>query len=461
MVSFLEVMKRAVTGKPCLARDFELKVFVPKLREIVKDYDIRYDPATIIPSDNSLADDVFKAAFDFFLETGAYCMDTERIIRFDEDEIKEGLKNAPSKALLGEGKDARTLSPRKPEDKTPPWCFLGAGGVPVSSEEIFSSLVKGYASIPEANSITTPALTSAGGLRIRPRSPIEMLGAIRNALLAREAMREAGRPGLPIMNTLATAESAVALAMALQPKYGLRATDGYLVAVMDPFKVDFDRLNKAYAVLSLGAPLGIAISPLLGGYSGGPEGTAVANAAYHLLATIVSKATWHLPFPLHIKYVCNTTPELLWLISVSGQAISRNTHLLSLNLNYTAAGPCTEMCLYEIAASVMTSVVSGLSIEALGVSGGKYEDNMTPMEPRFSAQMAHAAVGVKREDADVLVKKLAKRYVDKMANPPRGKTYQECYDIGKIEPSREYAGIYNTVKKELEDLGIELKSESR
>jgi len=188
MVSFIDVMERAVTGKPCLARDFELKIFVPKLREVVKEYNIKYDSTTIIPSDNSLADDIFKAAFDFFLEVGAYCMDTERIIRFDENEIKKGLKEAPSKALLGEGKDARTLTPRKPEDKTPPWCFLGAGGVPVSSEKIFSSLVEGYASIPEANSITTPALTSAGGLRIRPRSPLEMLGAIRNAVLLERRM---------------------------------------------------------------------------------------------------------------------------------------------------------------------------------------------------------------------------------------------------------------------------------
>lgn len=459
MVSFIDVMERAVTGKPCLARDYELKIFVPKLREVVKEYNIKYDSTTIISSDNSLADDVFKAAFDFFLEVGAYCMDTERIIKFDENEIKKGLKEAPSKALLGEGKDARTLTPRKPEDKTPPWCFLGAGGVPVSSEKIFSSLVEGYASIPEANSITTPALTSAGGLRIRPRSPLEMLGAIRNAVLAREALRRAGRPGLPIMNTLATAESAVALTMALHPKYGLRTTDGYLVAVMDPFKVDFDRLNKAYAVLSLGAPLGICISPLLGGYSGGAEGTAVANAAYHLLATLVSQATWHLPFPLHIKYVCNTTPELLWLISVSGQAISRNTHLLSLNLNYTAAGPCTEMCLYEIAASVITSVVSGLSIEALGVTGGRYEDNMTPVEPRFSAEVAHAAAGVRREDADSIVKKLVNKYVDKMTDPPVGKKLQECFDINKMVPSREYVGIYNKAKKELEDLGIAFKRE--
>jgi len=454
LATFLDVMEKALTGRPCSERDYTLKIFATRLKEIVKERDIKYNSEAPIPSDNSLADDIFKAAFDFCVEVGAYCKDTERIIKFEEDEIKERLRTAPSKAVFGEGQDARTLIPRKPEDKTPPWCFLGAGGGPVSSEETFLSLVEGYASIPETNSITTPALTSVSGLRIRPRSPLEALGAIRNAVLAREAMRRVGRPGLPIMNTLATAESAISLAIALHPKYGLRTTDGYMIAIMDPMIVDFDRLNKVCAVLSLNAPVGACFDPLMGGYSGGPEGTAVANVAYHFIAALVYQASWHLPFPLHIKYVCSSTPELLWVISTSGQAISRNTHLLSLNLNYTAAGPLTEMCLYETAASVIAAVVSGLSIEALGVATNKYEDRMTPMEPRFSAEVAHAVAGMKRNEANEIVKDLLTKYMDKIADPPLGKKYQECFDVKRGKPSEKYVEIYNKVKEKLEDLGV-------
>jgi len=450
-------MENALSGKPCSERDYTLKIFATRLREIVKEHDIKYSPDAPVPSDNSLADDIFNAAFDFFVEVGGYCKDTERIIKFEEDEVKQGLRTAPSKVVFGEGQDSRTLIPRKPEDKTPPWCFLGAGGGPVSSEETFLSLVEGYASIPETNSITTPALTSVNGLRIRPKSPLEALGAIRNAVLAREAMKKAGRPGLPIMNTLATAESATSLAIALHPKHGLRTTDGYMIAIMDPMIVDFDRLNKVFAVLSLDAPVGACFDPLMGGYSGGPEGTAVANVAYHFLATLVYQASWHLPFPLHIKYVCSSTPELLWVISTSSQAISRNTHLLSLNLNYTAAGPLTEMCLYETAASVMAAVVSGLSIEALGVATNKYEDRMTPMEPKFSAEVAHAAVGMKRKEANQIVKNLLAKYMNKIADPPLGKKYQECFDKKSGKPSDKYVEIYSKVKEELKDLGVKFQ----
>ena len=457
MPTLLDVMNKALTGKPCSERDYDLKIFATKLKELVKDYDIKYDPELSVSSDDSLADDVFKAALDLYREVGTYCKDTERIIKFDESEIKEGLKNAPSKASFGEGKDAKVMVPRKPEDKTPPWCFIGAGGAPVSSEEILLSLVQGYGSIPLADSITTPALTLVDGMRIRSNSPLEIYGAIRNAILAREALRRAGRPGLPIMNALATAESAPSLIAALHPQYGLRPSDGYLMAALAELKVDFDRLNKACALSNLGARIVGEAGPVFGGYCGGPEGTAITSAAYHILGVLVYQATCHLVFPVHINYRCSTAPELSWVISTYGQAISRNTNLLSLNLTYTAAGPCTEMCLYEIAARAMTAVVSGLSIEAVGVGKAIHEDYLTPIEPKFAAEVAHATAvsGIKKEGANDIVKHLESLYRDKLSNPPLGMKYQECFDVKTGKPSRKCLEVYSKVKRELKDLGLE------
>jgi len=457
LVTFLDAVNRAITGKPCSERDYDLKIFATKLRELIKEYDIKYDPESSVISDDSLADDVFKAAIDLYREVGVYCKDTERIIRFDESEIKEGLKNAPSQASFGEGKDAKVMVSRKPEDKTPPWCFIGAGGAPVTSEEVLLSLVQGYGSIPLADSITTPALTSVDGIRIRTSSPLEIYGAIRNAVLAREALRRAGRPGLPIMNALATAESAPSLIAALHPQYGLRPSDGYLLAALAELKVDFDRLNKACALLNLGGRIVGEAGPVFGGYCGGPEGTAVTSAAYNILGVLVYQATCNLVFPIHLKHRCSTAPELSWVISTYGQAISRNTHLLSLNLTYTAAGPCTEMVLQEIAARVITAVISGLSIEAVGVAKAIHEDYLTPIEPRFAAEVAHAtaASGMKREDANEIVKHLESLYKDKLTDPPSGTRYQECFDIKTGKPSPRCVETYSKVKRELEELGLE------
>jgi methylamine--corrinoid protein Co-methyltransferase len=458
MITLLDVVERALTGRPCYEREYN-NVFSSKLKEVIKEYGIKYDPNTPIPSDNTLADDVFQAALDFYLDVGTYCLDTGRIIKFNESEIKDALKTSPSQLLFGEGMDAKIMVPRTPESKISPWCFLGAGGAPVSSEEVFLKLVEGYASIDLANSITTPALTSVRGMRIRPGSPLEILGTIRTIVLAREALRRAGRPGLPIMNALATATAAVSLNTALHPNYGLRKTDGYLIAITAELKTSFDLLNKVCALQSLGyGGICSEYGPVYGGYCGGPEGTAIAAVAGHFMGVLVYRAGWHLIFPIHINYGCNSTPELLWVTSVYAQAISRNTHLLSLHLNYTAAGPCTEMCLYEIAAQRLAAIPSGASgIESLGAAKATHEDYTTPMEPRFAAEVAHAIVGMKRSDANEIVKKLLPKYTNKIANPPLGFKYQECYDTSTGKPSQRCLEIYSKVKKELEDLGLEFK----
>jgi hypothetical protein len=70
--------------------------------------------------------------------------------------LKERLKAALYRITFGEGVDAGTLIPRKPEDSTWPWFFVGVGGAAVSSEEILMELVESYAKmILTANAITT------------------------------------------------------------------------------------------------------------------------------------------------------------------------------------------------------------------------------------------------------------------------------------------------------------------
>jgi len=461
MVQILDVMEKALNGRPISENDYQLRRFAPKVQEKVKEHGIKYDPNQIVPTDNSLADDVFEAGFELLLDVGAFCIDTGRVISFSENEIKEALRNAPAAVHFGEGRDRKKFVPRKPEDKTPPWCLLGAGGGPCSSDSAFLTLMEGYAEIPEADAITTPAITRVGGMRIRPASPLELLGAMRNAALGREACNRVGREGIPFMNTLSTAESDIALAAAMMPRFGLRPSDGFMIASMDPMKIDFARLNKVTLALSFGAPIGMDFAPLMGGYSGGPEGTAVTTVASHMMGLLTLQTSYLIPFPLHLRYVSNSSRDMLWIISAMGQAISRNTHLLSLSLNYAAAGPCTPMVLYEDSASVISAVVSGLSIECGGTATNKYEDRMTPVEPRIAGEVAHVVPGMKRSHANEVLKKLLAKYESKLANPPLGRTLHECWDASKRAPSKEYRGVITRFKREMADLGVGLKPEIR
>jgi len=459
MVQILDVMDKALNGKPMSETDYQLKLFAPKVQEKVKEHGIKFDLSNPIVDDDSLADDVFEAAVELLMDVGPYCPDTNRVISYTENEIKDALKNAPDALLMGEGKDKKWLRPRKIGDKTPPWCLLGAGGGACSSDRSFLTLVEGYAEIPETNAITTPALTRVGGMRIRPASPLELLGAMRNAVLAREACNRSGRMGIPIMNSLATAESDIALAAALHPKYGMRPSDGYMICCMDPMKVDFNRLNKVTAVISMGGAVGMCFGPLMGGYSGGPESTAVSSTAHHLMGILTYQSSWLLPFPLHLRYVSSSSREMLALISATGQAISRNTHLISIQLNYTSGGPCTPMCLYETTASVTAAVASGQSIESLGVASNREEDRTTPVEPRISAEVGHAVAGMKRSDANELVKKLLPKYEKKLPQPTLGKTLFECWDPEKRRPSKEYQTVIKAYKRTIADLGVDIKPE--
>ena len=227
MIPFIEVIDRSLTGPYCLQEEFDLNVFVPKLREVTRKYKIKFDPDMPIPWDDDLADRVFQAAVEFYSQVGTYCIDTERIIKFSESEILEGLKTAPFEPTFGEGRDCKRLLPRKPESEIPPWCFLGAAGAPVSSEEIFSKVMQGYASIPLVDSITTPTLTNINGRQIRASSPLEVLACIRSSMLSREALSIAGRPGLPLMNSIATSVTDTAKIAGSQ--FGLRPSDGWLI----------------------------------------------------------------------------------------------------------------------------------------------------------------------------------------------------------------------------------------
>ena len=452
MIGFYEVLDRAMSGKYCPESDFEMSILVPKVQEVVSKYNIRYDPETPVPWDDDLADRVFQAGFELYRDVGTYCPNTERIIQFTEDEIWEGLADAPSVSVFGEGKDAKPLVPRKPDSPTPPFCFVGAVGAPVSNEELYASIVEAYASfIPLADSITAPSIASINGRAVRTGSPLEVLASIRATVLGHEALRRGGRPGLPIMNSIATAGSDVAkIAGSL---FGIRNSDAWCISHSCELKLGFQRLNEIATAISRGGQVLAVFAPMLGAYCGGPEGTAVVNVAYLFSSILVMRGCCLLSFPMNFKYGTTTTRDVIWAKSVSCQAMARNSHFPVFVDHYTTAGPMTEMFFYENAADIISSVVSGGHITSPGVAKATHTDYFTPIEPRFSTEAAHAAAQLTRTKANEVVKKLLDKYEANLGNPPLGKKYEECWDIHRKEPHEEYFQLYDRMKKEIEGMG--------
>jgi methylamine--corrinoid protein Co-methyltransferase len=147
---------------------------------------------------------------------------------------------------------------------------------------------------------------------------------------------------------------------------------------------------------------------------------------------------------------------MLWPIGIANQAITRNSPVPVTNLCYTAAGPVTEMVFYEIAAWVLTGVTSGGSIEVGGIALNTVLDHTTPCEPRFACEVAHAAAGMSRKEANRICKALNDKYEKNLTQPPTGKNYRECFDVQTSTPTEEYRKFYKDMKAKIKDLGIPL-----
>ena len=76
MISFYDILRRSEEGKYMEEREFDLKVVAKTTRRLVKEYDIKFNREEIVTTDNSLADDVWKAGFELALEAGIYCVST-------------------------------------------------------------------------------------------------------------------------------------------------------------------------------------------------------------------------------------------------------------------------------------------------------------------------------------------------------------------------------------------------
>jgi hypothetical protein len=454
MLSFNTVVERALTGPICTEKDFDLGIFVPNLRRVIEKYGIKYDPQNPVPSDDDLADRVWEAGMEFLVETGVYCLDTERRILFTREEIEGAIESAPGNVVYGEGKDARLMPGRVPEDKTPPWCS-GCGAGPVSTEWNLINVVKTYAEDPLSYGITAPCLTNLDGQDLVAGSPRGIEGAIRTVLLVREALRRAGRPGMPVVNEVASAVRATEHIAG--HAFGNPRTDVLEIGTVHELKVDFDALNKVAYCQAVGNLTFAENGVILGGYAGGPAGVAVVIAAYHPVALLVIRGKVQHPLAVPIEGGTTSTRGIIWARSAGIQAVTRHSPLPVVAPGYTSAGPMTEMCYHEFAAWVMAIVVSGGSVEVGPPSRGIMEDYSDPMENIFANAVAHASAGIGRKEANKFVAALLADYEDKLQDPPLGNKLPDYFDIASGTPNKECIELYRKMRQKYsEKFGLKL-----
>ena len=463
--NFWEVLDRACnTGPITPVKEFDMSIFEVASR-LAREYDIRYDPEIYVPSDDSLADDVWKAGVELFNEVGMYCLSSGRAIRFEESEVKAALREVRDEVEIGEGGEKRTVTRRGIGGRKPP---IIVGGVIESDFPEGENFVKLYQSIAQEPLIdglyVGPPLHTAEGRTLRLGSPLELHLGRCMAAWAREAIRRAGRPGLHFVSAC---PSAIADIAACDPENGVRRSDGLMISVTPELKTDYDALGKVAYALDYGCLRATHGGSIIGGWAGGPEGAAVVSVADFLAAVTVYQHSISPVYGDHGLTRCPGTVPIssvnpgMWGTELTGQAIARNYRGPNGRFFLTAAGPGTEMQFWEIAALCIAGLASGRD---LFCGGGIRRYKVKPMlgsalENRFHAELGHAAAGMKRDDANELVKKIVVKYEEKVTGDggPWGHTFDEMYDLKTLTPRKKFLELYDKMRKELEDLGLEFK----
>ena len=454
MPTLIDFLERTVDGPIITEDEFNLQRLIPNVKKLLKEFDIHYLPEDVVPTDDAQADRLFQAASELLLLTGIYCENTNRLIHFQRQEIMEAINSLPAGSYFGEGRERCQFKFRRPDDGALPWFHTGAGIVS-STEDLALAVVEGYASLFRANSISIPAFNCLRDMAVTGGSPLEIHAAVRSVQAGRKALVNAGRPGLPILNLISSATTSIGTLAAAHPAFGLRPSDGWLIDFLGEMKVNFESLNRLALVQLTGGNIGSTALPILGGYGGGAPGTALLMAAYYLAGMVLFKGAYHLTGPIHFRYGCSTSRDCLWVFSIVGRAMSRNTRYPAIALGYTAAGPATPMYFQEAAALMLACVSSGYpGIQTAHPARAVIDDGITPLDAQFCIEVAAAATHIHSSQTGDIVRRLLESYEKQITDAPPGLRFQDCCNLPANRPIESYYKMYSQAKEELAQYGL-------
>jgi methylamine--corrinoid protein Co-methyltransferase len=448
-----EIVSRSENGQYMKEADFDITL-AHKTAGLVKKYMLKFDPQVVVPSDDGMADRLYQAGLELFLEMGVYNQSTERRILFTFEEVEEAVACAPACVYLGSGKDAIIERHREVEGHIPCRMHSGPTGTP-TSEQFHPLILQACAQEPLVDCLGAGSVATFMGQRIIANSPTEILASRKEAALARQAIRQAGRPGMHIEDVAVPLSCAGKMAT-FDPQSGLRPSDGLLVSQMPELKTNYDQLSRVAFMQSVGMHIVDLMTPLIGGLGGGAEGTATVTVASHILGALCYQVSYHFMGHMNLQWSHNTDRLGLWVQSMAGQALARNTPMIVVNDLYTRSGLGTAEVLWEVAAGAIVGAVSGLNQHGVGATCGTRMDHTSGIEARFQAMVAHAALGLTRQQANELVLECLSHYESTLVNPNWGKSFPELYNTDTLEPGQEWLDIYHQACQELTRMGLNI-----
>ena len=77
-------------------------------------------------------------------------------------------------------------------------------------------------------------------------------------------------------------------------------------------------------------------------------------------------------------------------------------------------------------------------------------------EPEMTSSGSQTGLEIAAGGADRIVKYLLAKYEERLADAPEGETFENLYDQEKLEPLPHYQKLYEEVKAELREQGLDL-----
>ncbi|MCL5026302.1 MAG: monomethylamine:corrinoid methyltransferase [Chloroflexi bacterium] len=455
MISLLDIAERTQKGPKMEEKVWDLGLFA-KMRELIRKYELTCPrDGSFFNLDDALADRAFHASVDFLAEQGVYCITTNRVVKFDREEVLQGIREMPSEVLMGQGRDVRMFKQRRIEEHE------ALNHVPGHhapfSEQMAPLAVKNFAMMASCDYVEGFNFKVIDGREIYGM-PIESYAARRQVAWLREGVRKAGRPGLGIAFYPITTRASVLVAP-MDPDYGLRRTDGLLLSVLPDVKMEQDMLTAAIVYNDYGAfRIGGGGTAMAGGFCGDVEGAIIEAIVRGIAEWLVYRDQLHGSGLGHVSRAKATTltpaPELWWAMSVVAQALARNTNMVLYNGGYSFSGPGTEGVLLERALQSIKVPVNGTNLMFPRHTRAQVDAAQTPFEAEWDWEVATAVMRGRftRADADEAARRVARLLEGRPPEPAQD--VRECYDWVHHRPAPAYNEKYLRVKEHVAACGL-------
>lgn len=477
MISLLDVAERAYSGPRMEEMRWNMGIF-KKMQELTKRRSLqRPPPNKFYEVDEAYLDSLFNAAVDFLSEMGVYCVSTNRVINFTEDEVREAARQVPSQLMIGEGRDAHVIRKRAIADKQP--AHINTGGHSAWSEGLLSLplVVRELTRIPRVGSLEGFNFVKIDGREVHG-TPKVVYAARRAVERVREGVRLAGRSGLAICY-YPILTSTAALIAPIDPERGLRRSDGLLLSVLPDLKVESDLIAAAIVHENYGSyRVNGGAGGQVGGFCGDACGAMIESVARNLVAWLVYRDqiqyNGYVSTEMDARSVQGKPVEVTVdegeaaLRSLIVQlAIRRNTGIITYGGGWPQYGGedlCSEEHLIETAIACMRSTAMGHNIH-LG-------ETPPPTTVAWAADVSDATLeaGLELPDLYELTQRIRKEKLvgkTRIINRDRRQLlYQDpqaflsseekCYDFIHQRPSEEFLRNRKAVAKYLQDVGLPL-----